>query len=303
MPSAAKPRSKPELISLDFEAIGTIWNITLVADPGAAPSLAKKIADRISEFDRTYSRFRSDSWVTKIGSQPGKHNAPADFAPMFKLYQQMYAVTNGAVTPLIGDAMERAGYDSMYSLTPTKLRTIPALDDVMHFSNNTLHVKYKCVIDFGAAGKGYLVDLIAELLENNGVGQYLIDAGGDMRVASPAPSKSTSVALEDPNDPKKAIGVVELGRNLQRSSLCGSAGNRRVWADFHHIIDPHTLRPTEKVRATWAVASSALVADGMATCLFFTELKILADRFDFDYVRIMADNSVQVSPGFPGQVF
>lgn len=303
-----KPKAviKPVTITLEFEAIGTAWNIELQAPASRADLLAKKVADRISSFDKNYSRFRPDSWVTKVGTNPGAHKVPDDFAPMFRLYQKMHQLTDGAVTPLIGDAMERAGYNAQYSLVPSKLQSIPKLEDVLEFSNNTLHVKYGCVLDFGASGKGYLVDLVAELLETEGVTSYLIDAGGDMRVASPAPHKSapvTTVALEDPNDPKKAIGQVNLGGAQQRSCLCGSAGNRRKWANFHHIIDPRTLRPADEVTATWVVAGSTMLADGLATCLFFVDPIVLSNTYDFEYLRIMADNTLQVSPDFTGQIF
>lgn len=301
MPSATKPKA-----SLTFEAIGTQWNIELTADPTQAQALARDIADRISQFDHHYSRFRADSWVTHAGSHPGAHKPPADFAPMFRLYQEMYAATDGAVTPLIGEAMERAGYNAAYSLRPKALRAIPKLEDTLLFQDNTLHVKYKCVLDFGAAGKGYLVDLVAELLESKGVNHYIIDAGGDIRVASPAPAESapvTTVALEDPRDPSKAIGQVRLDGRQQGSSLCGSAPNRRAWGDMHHIIDPHTLRPTTDIAATWVVTDSTMLADGLATCLFFTSPEKLLRTFSFDYVILHTNGTANVSANFPGELF
>lgn len=217
----------------------------------------------------------------------------------------MYQLTAGAVTPLIGDAMERAGYNAQYSLVPSKLQAVPKLEEVLEFANNTLHVKYKCVLDFGAAGKGYLVDLVAELLEREKITTYVIDAGGDIRVASPAPHKSTpviKVALESPHSPQKAIGQVNLGASQKRSCLCGSATNRRKWADFHHIINPHTLRPVDNITATWVLASSAMQADGLATCLFFVDPQVLNKDFDFDYV-VLSDGKAKTSAKFPGTLY
>lgn len=312
MPSAAKPKYKPttKLIRLDFEAIGTQWmiefDIPSINIESRTKDIAKQIADRTSEFDQNYSRFRTDSWITKASHNQGAHRAPADFAPMFELYQRMYTATYGAVTPLIGDAMERAGYNAQYSLVPKPLLTIPKLEETLDFQDNTLLVKYKCMIDLGAVGKGFLVDQVALLLENNGIYRYIINAGGDIRVASPVPSKSTpviTVALENPADTSKSIGEARLGRSLQGLSICGSAGNRRKWADFHHIINPKTLRPVNEIVATWVVAGSALLADGLSTCLFFADPADLAAAFDFEYIRIMADNTKQISPGFPGRVY
>lgn len=163
-------------VTLEFEAIGTQWAIDLWIKPEQAQSLAKQIADRISAFDKHYSRFRADSWVSKV-KEPGNYPIPADFRPLFELYQHMYAATDGLVTPMIGSVMERAGYDAQYSLKPGKLHRPPAWPKAQELQDNTLHVKYSGILDFGAAGKGYLVDLLAEMLEKQAI-DYCINAGG-----------------------------------------------------------------------------------------------------------------------------
>ncbi len=289
-------------VNLAFEAIGTKWSIDLAVEPSRARAVSKLIADRISDFDKTYSRFRADSWVTRI-RKPGSYPVPRDFTSLYSLYQKLYTQTNGAVTPLIGDAMERAGYDAHYSLKPGGLKAIPKLEDALQLNHNTLHVKYSCVLDFGAAGKGYLVDILGNLLLEEDIQDFLIDAGGDILHHSPAPTaKSTPVgieiALEDPKNPKKAIGTVVVSNQ----SVCGSASNRRAWGGMHHIIDPRSLAPTEEVIAIWVVADTAVEADGLATALFFVEPEAIKN-FDFEYVILRADNSINVSKEFPGELF
>ena len=115
------------------------------------------------------------------------------------------------------------------------------------------------LLDIGAAGKGYLVDLVSDLLVGLGIGTHVVDASGDLRVRGDA---SERIALEHPADPTKAIGVVEL----REGALCASASNRRSWGDgLHHVIDAVTGVPTADVIATWALAPDALHADGLAT--------------------------------------
>jgi thiamine biosynthesis lipoprotein len=282
-------------VTLEFEAIGTQWSIEFSATAEQAQKLARQIADRISQFDKDYSRFRSDSWVSRAGSHPGAHKAPADFEPMFRLYQKMYEITDGLVTPLIGDALERAGYDAKYSLQPKRLKAIPQLADVLEFTNNTLHVKHTCVLDFGAAGKGYLIDLLGKLLEQQGAAEYVINAGGDILVHSPSPTKTTPVGLEDPDDPSKVLSVVELSNQ----SICASSGNRRNWGPYHHIINPKTLHSVNDIKAVWVVAKTALLADGLATCLFFIPPEKLSTTSEFEYLVLTADGQARRSLGFP----
>ncbi len=293
---AAKPKSN---IRLDFEAIGTRWVIQLAAPAERAQQISKLIADRISLFDRTYSRFRPDSWVQQC-SQPGRYKTPADFAPLFELYQQLNELTDGAVTPLIGDVLERAGYDQNYSLEPKALQQIPSMPEGLEFIDNTLHVKYKVCLDFGAAGKGYLVDIIAALLAKEDVTKFYIDAGGDIYHSLPAP---TPVGLENPADSTKVVGIAKL----QAASLCGSAGNRRQWAGLHHIFDPHRLQPTNTIEAVWALVPHSpntnhptMLADGLSTALFFSEPSELENNFAFEYVILSTDKSAYTSKHFPG---
>lgn len=291
--------SKPAAqdIQLEFEAIGTHWRINLNAPAVDAPRISAIITRRIKQFDASYSRFRPDSWLVFVGNNPGKHQVPTDFEPIFKLYQNLYKLTDGAVTPLIGDAMERAGYDANYSLVTQPLVAIPDFAEALQLKDNTLHVKYKCVIDVGAAGKGYLVDLVSAELSKQGISSFTIDAGGDIYTTSPTP---LAIGLEDPSDTSKVIGTAILQHNR---AICGSASNRRRWGDMHHIMNPHTLKPVSDVAATWVVAGSTMVADGLSTALFFTEPQQLSKDFNFEYVVLKADNSTMVSKNFAGEIF
>ncbi len=282
-----------------FEAIGTHWVIDIFDKPQQPLSdLQKAITDRIGQFDLAYSRFRPDSLITKMSHEAGDHSLPDDAAALINFYQEMYLVTDGAVTPLIGKVVSDAGYDAKYSLIPTKLEKPPVWEEVISFDAPVLSLKQPALLDFGAAGKGYLVDIISELLEQKGIKEYCVDAGGDMRQNSPA-GQSLRVGLEHPDNPKQVIGIVELANQ----SLCGSAGNRRKWANFHHIIDPNSLSSPTHIKAVWTVADSTLLADGMSTCLFFTDPEKLLTHFGFEYVIVYQDGSAAISSNFPGELF
>ena len=96
------------------------------------------------------------------------------------------------------------------------------------------------------------------------------------------------------------IGVVEL----RDRALCASAVNRRAWGDgLHHVLDARTGEPTRGVVATWTMAESTALADGLATALFFTSGARLTEAFDFQFVRMFVDGRVEQSTDFPGTIF
>ena len=197
----------------------------------------------------------------------------------------------------MGGALETLGYDRAYSLRQSgPARAVPPWDEAFGWDGSRLTVLKPVTVDVGAAGKGYLVDLVAGVLRAHGVDECVVDASGDMAHRG---GGSLRVALEHPRDATKAVGVVEL----RNSALCASATNRRSWGHgLHHIIDVATGLPTSRVIATWVVADTALLADGLATALFFAGEAEL-DGFDFQFARMFSDGRVEHSARFDGELF
>lgn len=284
-----------------FEAIGTHWTIDILGEvsPDALVKLKLAIAERIAEFDKTYSRFREDSLVSQIAKKEGVYAFPPDAAPLFALYEQVYKSTNGHVTPLIGQVLVDAGYDAKYSLVEGTLKTPPPWEDVMKFdpTNNHLVVMHPGILlDFGAAGKGYLIDIVSELIEAEGFASYLVDAGGDMRHRGDEPVR---VGLEHPDRLDMVIGVLPI----QNQSICGSAGNRRTWGRFHHIIDPFKLESPRHIIAVWTLASSTMLADAMTTALMFADPETLRREYPVGFLIMYADYSFKHSFSFEPEMY
>lgn len=283
-----------------FEAIGTHWRIDLVEEltPSASAVLETAITERIRVYDLAYSRFRDDSLVADMAKKEGKYVLPPDAAALLFLYERIYNITGGKVTPLIGSVMEEAGYDKSYSLAPKEIHAPAKWDDVLFFDGKDLILKKPALLDVGAAGKGYLIDLVAVVLEKAGYHSYTIDAGGDIIHRNREGGKAR-IGLEHPLDTSKIIGVVQLGNE----SICGSAGNRRAWGNFTHIIDPDTLSSPTEILATWVIADTTLLADMLATCLFFVTPEVLTPHFAFSCIILRSDLSLVHSEGVQAEFF
>ena len=294
--SRSRPTPSP---SHHFDAIGTRWQIDTAAELDAACIAA--IADRAERYDRAWSRFRDDSLVQRMSSEPGAYRLPAEAVELFRVYRALYEATDGAMSPLVGRALEDWGYDRAYSLrAAASIRPVPRWKDAIAWDGETLDVATPVVLDVGAAGKGQLVDLLAGVLADHGVGGFTVDGSGDLLHTSSTPLR---VALEHPLDRSKAIGVA----TVTSGALCASATNRRSWpvpgGTAHHVIDAITGIPTRRMIATWVTASTALEADALATALFFVEPERLREWFEFECVRMSPDGRVQSSPGFPARMF
>jgi thiamine biosynthesis lipoprotein len=283
--------------SWHFGAIGTHWEIDTVdsLDDGVKAS----ISGRIDEFDRVYSRFRDDSVVTSLSQKADTVVLPDDAVEIFALYRALYEATGGALSPLVGDTLNHLGYDSTYRLTSLAgpASPVPAFDDVISLEGTTLTTYRPVTIDIGALGKGYLVDLVAGLLDEEGIADYTVDASGDLRHRGTKPER---VGLENPRDVSHVLGVADVSNR----ALAASATNRRAWGDgLHHIVDALTGLPTSSVEATFVIADTAALADGLATALFMASPEQLEPVGRFDWLVMSSDGSLRASPGFPGEVF
>ncbi|MFZ1250073.1 MAG: FAD:protein FMN transferase [Candidatus Microsaccharimonas sp.] len=287
MPST-KLKTTPKL-NWRFAALGTEWEI--VTDTPLLETAKASVVKTIENFDKTYSRFRKDSLVYAISKAEGEYIFPENARDVFDFYEDLYEISNGYVTPLIGATLEDMGYDSSYSLRPnSSIRITPKLS-VLDRRANTITVNQPVVIDIGAAGKGYLVDLVVEQLISYGHKDFVVDASGDMRCVG---KKLERVGLENPLNTNEVLGVVPL----QNKALAASATNRRAWQGLHHIIDPKTSKPVDGVIATWVIADTAMIADGLATALFFCDQKQLAKRYTYEYMLIRKNGEVEYSDFF-----
>ena len=276
-----------------FEAIGTWWEIETVGplDRGAQA----RVRSIIDAFDRTWSRFRADSVISRLAHKGGAVDVP-DAAAMLDAYRAVSAATDGAVNPLVGESVSVLGYDATYSFIAGAPRPAPSeWTSILSWSAGRLSLNVPASIDVGALGKGRLVDLVMAALADIR-GDVTVDGGGDLAVRG----REVRVALEHPFDAKKAIGVV----SIRDQALCASAVNRRAWGDgLHHVLDARTGVPVRTWAATWAIGSTAMQADAVATALFFDGGAELAQRWDVEWVRMSTDGRAERSANCPVELF
>lgn len=94
------------MASWRFEAIGTHWEIETT---DALPeSLMAAVSAEIERFDREWSRFRSDSDVSRLGREGGAL-ASTDAGPMLDAYRELSVATGEPSTRSSPTASTRSG--------------------------------------------------------------------------------------------------------------------------------------------------------------------------------------------------
>jgi FAD:protein FMN transferase len=286
-----------------YEVMGTVWKVIIYKEinDDAKTSLENELKERLASFDSLYSRFREDSLVSRIAQNQGIYEVPHDLTNILSIYKEVYELSHKKFTPCIGTLLEDVGYDKEYTLRQKEtLRDVVDFGRVRILDDTHIEVQEKILLDIGAIGKGYCVDLITRYIKSLGYIHFLVDGSGDIfyeGVTSPI-----RVGLEHPGDTSKVIGVIEMNRG----AMCSSAINRRVWGKYSHYVDPDNKTSPDTIIATWVIADTAAYADAISSLLFFVspeEVKKGLPHVSFSFCIMNHEHKIKKSSDFAATFF
>lgn len=285
---------------IKFEAIGTQWVLDCYEEKSTQiqSEIKNKIIDYSEKFEKNYSRFRNDSIIYEISKKSGIYEFPKEDLEFLEFNNLLSKITQSKFTLLIGATLSQAGYDKDYSLIPKKIEKLPIESEIFELNQNKLIIKKPFILDFGGTGKGYLIKKFSELLNKFEISSYCIDGSGDIFYKTDS-SRKLRVGLENPDDFNQVIGVSEI----INQSICSSSSSRRKWGNFHHIINPETLNSPDKILSSWVTARDPMIADGLATCLFLTNPEVFKKHFEFEYLILNSNFTINKSDHFPAELF
>ncbi len=140
-------------------------------------------------------------------------------------------------------------------------------------------------IDLSGIAKGYAVDILAGFLQEQGYEDFLIDIGGELRVAGLNRNGTAwRIGIENPT-----VGGREVGKTVALTNTgLASSGNYRNYFEsegvrYGHTIDPKTGAPTQhRLASVTVLHPTAMLADAWATALmslgFDEGLKVANDH-------------------------
>jgi thiamine biosynthesis lipoprotein len=115
-------------------------------------------------------------------------------------------------------------------------------------------------IDLGGIAKGFAVDRAVEALQQHGVTDGLVNAGGDLRAFG---QQSHAINIRDPRRPERILFRVTLCDR----ALASSAGRFDPMHSRHAlasaVIDPVTAMPARSVSGATVCAPTCMMADAL----------------------------------------
>ncbi|MGZ4338199.1 MAG: FAD:protein FMN transferase [Gaiellaceae bacterium] len=152
-------------------------------------------------------------------------------------------------------------------------------------------------IDPSGLVKGWAVDRAAAILDEAGLHNYAVSAGGDMRVRGRAvPELAWRIGIQHPLDTQQVAAVVETASEL-------AIATSGAYARGEHIVDPHTGRPPSGILSVTIVGRELATADAYATAAFAMGPELAphwtARLEGYEAMTILADETVFKTRGFP----
>jgi FAD:protein FMN transferase len=240
----------------------------VVAEAAALDTVVEIVRAGLDEVERACSRFRADSELATLS--PGTRRLSPTLADLVGTALDAAEVSGGLVDPTVGGAMRALGYDRSIERVRAEGAPVRVVHDVpgwrrVHLYGDRLELPRAVHLDLGATAKARAADLTAQRAADTvGVG-VLVELGGDLATAGPAPAGGWQVLVQDTEaDP---AGQVSLAGG---SALATSSTVRRAWrrgaVRVHHIVDPRTAAPAEPVwRSVTVTADSCVEANTAST--------------------------------------
>lgn len=164
----------------------------------------------------------------------------------------------------------------------------PNVDSLLQFvgfdkfaieGNRILKSDSRLQIDLNSIAKGYVVDVIAEWLSNNGVENYIVEVGGEI-CAKGVNSRGVvwRVGVDTPFDNNNSPGAYQQKVvNISGAALATSGNYRRFYYNAEGERISHTLNPqtghshTTSILSATVIAPRCAVADGLATAFMASD--------------------------------
>ena len=279
----------------------------VVTEPTALAVARREVDAELDAIEIAASRFRPDSELNALCAAVGRPTEVSELlAELLAAGLAAARQTDGDVDPTIGGALIALGYDrDIDALDPVQPSVTPARLPMRWFTV-TLDGRIATVppgvqLDLGATTKAIAADRCADRVHEATGSGALVNLGGDIATAGPAPDGGWQVLVQDdPDDPADSVAL------SAGSALATSSTIRRRWrygADLvHHILDPRTGWPADPVWRTVSVAATTcLTANTISTAAIVRGWRAMnwIDALGLSARLVDADREVRLFGGWP----
>jgi len=259
-------------------AQGTTYHITYYA---ADSIFTRRQADSLfDKLDSSLSGYKTYSLISRFNASADGIVMDEHLQKVIKHSLDIWRDTNGESDITVAPLVQAWGFGPRPS---TALPDAAAIKTILgcvgsaklHLRGNKLVKDKPCVtIDVNGIAQGYSVDVAAALLESRGIGNYLVEVGGEIRVKGhkqPAGERFT-IGIESPGRDEPDEPTVKKLLTTTHGGITTSGNYRKFYTSgkkvISHLIEPHTGYPIQNDMISVTIwAPDAITADGYDNAL------------------------------------
>ena len=313
LPALTACRPAPPLVQQEAFVFGTRVEVIVAGQPEAEARAATGAVLR--EFDRLHRSYHawqpSELSTLNAALAAGKSaEVSEELAAWLREAQALSAAGDGLFDPGIGRLIALWGFqnDEYPAQLPDPAalaawRATPAgIADLRLDGRRVSSRSPQVAIDFGGYLKGVALDRAAAILRAHGVGNALINIGGNVMALGRKNGEPWRVGIQHPRQPG-ALATLELADG----EAVGTSGDYQRYFEvggqrYSHLIDPRSGEPAQHTRALTVLipggAQAGMRSDALSKPLFIAGASwpALAERLGVTHVlRVDADGRLEIS--------
>ena len=262
--------------------MGTSWHVTVIGSAGSPgeADLQRGIEAVLDEVNSSMSTYRADSEISRFNALPVDEwfDVSPDFYTVLSTAMAIGWQSHGAYDVTVAPLVDLWGFGPQgpVAAPPSDDTVTDVLERVgqdhlrLDGEGQRLLKRSPVTLDFSSIAKGFGVDRVAQWLSAQGVARYLVEVGGEMRLAGlSARGDPWRIAIERPDSGDRGV---EQAIRLTDTGVATSGDYRNFFEidgqRFSHSIDPRRGYPVaHDLVSVTVVHPSAMIADGWATAL------------------------------------
>jgi thiamine biosynthesis lipoprotein len=256
--------------------------ITDIPDHIVVTQLKVELEDLLLQVNRQMSTYDPDSELSQINQlrETGPIAVSDELYTVLQKAAEVYQLSDGAFDVTVGPLVNLWGFgpnhqeDNIPADSDIRDALLKTGMDKIELKDGPPPTLYKsnpeAYLDLSGIAKGYGVDHLANHLESNGIENYMVEIGGEIRTRGVNEKNLPwHIAIEKPApDERRVFNIITPGYMGLASS--GDYRNyfERDGKRYSHTINPRTGRPIDHTLASVTVLMpDSMSADALATAL------------------------------------
>lgn len=278
---SCSPSTPPtEQYQLNGNTMGTYYVVKFYTDVAIdKTALQQQIDTELELVNDLMSTYRPESELMRFNRHsdgsvfplsPKTHTVVAE---ALRIAQQTGGVLDVTVGPLVElwgfgarGRIEHAPDDAVIQ----QAQAVVGFDKLTLTAQGLQKANPELAVDLSPIAKGFGVDQVAAILEQNGISNYLVEIGGEMRLKGVKPEQQPwKIAIEKPVNNERAVQRILVPGDIG----VATSGDYRIYFEengvrYSHLFDPRTGKPiNNRTVSVTVLHPSCMTADGYATAL------------------------------------